>query len=80
MVYHLGSEIKRRRLKSRMTQKQLAERAKLSHTFISQIENGKYKTVSTLSLAAIANALNIKSGTLIRLSPLDLMKGGPDAA
>ena len=80
MVYHLGSEIKRRRLKSRMTQKQLAERAKLSHRFISPIENGKHKTISTLSLAAIANALNIKSGTLIRLSPLDLMEGGPDAA
>ena len=80
MVHHLGSEIKRRRLKSKMTQKELAQRAKLSHTFISQIENGKYKTISTLSLNAIAEALSIKAGTLIRLSPPDPTKGEMDAA
>lgn len=79
MVHHLGTEIKRRRLKSKMTQKKLAERAKLSHTFISQIENGKYKTISTLSLNAIAGALSIKEGTLIQLF-YDPTKGETDVA
>ena len=62
---HIGENIRRHRDKVHLTQKQLAERAGLKDTRISEIENGKGNpTISTL--IAIASALETSVEKLVR--------------
>lgn len=61
----IGKRIKDERIKRKMTQWQLAEKADLSQTFMSNIETGD-KQMSVESLVSIANALGVSSDTLLR--------------
>jgi DNA-binding XRE family transcriptional regulator len=62
----LGQEIKRRRLKTGMTQEELAEAADLHWTYISGIERG-VRNVSIVNLFNIANALKVRVRDLVRV-------------
>ena len=60
----IGARIKKYRLLSKMTQKELAEIIGVDDSFISVLENGK--TVPSISrLLSIAESLNIRPGVLI---------------
>lgn len=56
----IGSKLKQFRKQRGLSQKALSEITQLSNSFISQIENGKYKSVGSTSLLALSKALNIK--------------------
>ena len=56
----LVKNIKYFRLKSNMTQEQLAEKSDLSVSYIKQIESGKeFKNITFNTISKIAKALNI---------------------
>jgi len=60
MNFELGKKIKTLRLTSELTQEELANRAKLTKGFISQIENENFETsISLDSLSDILDALGI---------------------
>ena len=60
MNFNIGTKIKALRLASDLTQEELANRARLTKGFISQLENGKFQTsISLESLADIVDALGI---------------------
>ena len=60
MVFELGKKIKSLRLTSELTQEELANRAKLTKGFISQIENENFETsISLESLSDILDALGV---------------------
>ena len=48
-----------------MSQEQLAERAELHRTYVGDVERGE-RNISLLNIAKIADALRIKSSTLVR--------------
>lgn len=57
---NLVKNIKYYRLKSNMTQEQLAEKSDLSVSYIKQIESGKeFKNITFNTFSKIAKALNI---------------------
>jgi len=57
---NIGSKIKALRLASELTQEELANRARLTKGFISQLENEKFQTsISLDSLADILDALGV---------------------
>jgi transcriptional regulator with XRE-family HTH domain len=47
-----------------MSQEELAEKAKVSRTTISQLENDETKTTTTGTLTKIANALGVRMESL----------------
>jgi transcriptional regulator with XRE-family HTH domain len=53
------------RLKKKLTQKQLAKKAKLSRGFVNRIENGKVNIYLT-TLYAIAKALDVSARELVK--------------
>jgi transcriptional regulator with XRE-family HTH domain len=60
MELNIGSKIKALRLASDLTQEELANRARLTKGFISQLENEKFQTsISLDSLADILDALSV---------------------
>ncbi len=60
MELNIGSKIKALRLASELTQEELANRARLTKGFISQLENEKFQTsISLDSLADILDALGV---------------------
>lgn len=60
MNINIGQKIKTLRLGSDLTQEELANRAKLTKGFISQVENGKFQiSISLESLSDILDALGI---------------------
>ena len=60
MDLNIGSKIKALRLASDLTQEELANRARLTKGFISQLENEKFQTsISLDSLADILDALGV---------------------
>ena len=64
----LGATIQHHRQQQGFSQRTLAAHTGLSHTYISQIEQGK-RNPTILSLRSIADALHISLGLLI--APLD---------
>ena len=60
----LGFRIKELREKKRMSQEELAEKANVSRTTISQLENDATKTTTTSTLNKIADALGVKMESL----------------
>ena len=60
----IGKQIKTERLRIGMTQLQLAERANISQTFMSNIETGE-KKMSLDTFIRIADSLNISSDALL---------------
>ena len=60
----LGSNIKATRLKLKMTQQDLADRADVHRNYISNLENGKQNPTIAV-LMAISDVLNVKIDDLI---------------
>lgn len=60
----MGYRIKELREKKKMSQEELAEKAKVSRTTISQLENDETKTTTTGTLTKIANALGVRMESL----------------
>jgi transcriptional regulator with XRE-family HTH domain len=61
----LGDRIKERRLAHRWSLEDLAERARISKSFLSDLENGKQKNVGVQYLTQIANALGVSAHFLM---------------
>lgn len=61
----MGKRIAQRREESGMTQKQLADRAGISVTFLSEVENGK-RNISMGKLVSIADELDTTTDYLAR--------------
>jgi len=66
-----GARIKAARLAKHITQKQLAQAADISVSYVSKIENGKVP-ISIHALIGITEALDVSSDFLIRDIPEDL--------
>ena len=56
----MGYKIKEYRISMKMSQEELAEKANISRTTLSGLENGTIKTTTTDTLLKIAKALNRK--------------------
>ncbi|RHP80404.1 XRE family transcriptional regulator [Blautia sp. OF01-4LB] len=56
----VGYRIKERRIEMGMSQVELSEKANVSRTIISGLENGTIKVTTTETLLKLANALNSK--------------------
>jgi len=67
----LGQALARAREKRGMTQRELAERANVSKTYLSQIENGKKEPLIS-TLRAIAAAIDVPLPVLLFLSMSEL--------
>ena len=61
----LGQTIRIERIKARLTQEELAERADLARNYIGNVERAEYK-ITMDTLARIANALNLTIHDLTR--------------
>ena len=61
----IAENILQYRLKANITQKELAQKTKLSRNYISILENSKDKAPSIKTLDLIANALNIRIDQLL---------------
>ena len=61
----LGRRIKDRRQELRMSQEALAQRADISRNYLSIIERGEARNISTGILNQLADALEVTSGELI---------------
>lgn len=63
----LSSNIKLYRLKRKLTQEKLAEKADLSTSYIKQLESGKeYKNITLASILKISKALEIDMSELLK--------------
>jgi transcriptional regulator with XRE-family HTH domain len=72
----LGEELRKERLKARVTQEELAERARVSRNYVSLLElNEKSPTVSVL--LRVCRALGVRASTIIARIERKLDKGGP---
>jgi transcriptional regulator with XRE-family HTH domain len=61
----LGQDIVRLRRAANMTQEDLAGKAEIDRSYLSEIESG-YKNISIRTLKKIAKALGVKVSTLLR--------------
>jgi len=74
----VGEFIRSQRSLAHLSLRQLAEKAKVSNPYLSQIERGVYKP-SAQVLKAIAEALNISAGTLYaRIGLVDEAEAGAE--
>lgn len=60
----IGKNVRFYRLKKKLTQKQLAKKAKLSRGYISRVENGRVNMYLT-TLFEIAKALGVRARKLV---------------
>lgn len=63
----IGKNIKRIRTKEKLSQEELAFKAKLHRTYIGSVERGE-KNVTVLNLVKIADALNIEPSVLLKIN------------
>ena len=64
---NLSNNIKKYRLRKKLTQEQLAEKAKCSTSYIKQIESKRnFKNVSFITITNISNALGINISELFK--------------
>lgn len=61
---NLGLSIKLERVRRRLSQEELAERAGLHRTYIGMVERAE-RNITVVNLALIAKALNISIGSLL---------------
>lgn len=66
----LGSNVRRVRLEMGWSQEELAARARLSQSYLSQLESG-LRSVSIDTIDQVARALSIGPDVLLRPSPPD---------
>ena len=69
----LGVAVRYHREKHGLTQEQLAERADLHRTYVSDIERGS-RNLSLDSMYAIATALQVSLSTLLAAAELDALR------
>ncbi len=62
---HLGIVISRRRQEINLSQEELADRANIHRTYVSQIERG-LKSPTLIILINVAKALNTKASVILR--------------
>ena len=62
----LGKMLKAHREKKRMTQAQLAKRAKVTQAYVAMLEAGVKKNPSLVTLKRIAKALKVEVGELLK--------------
>ena len=65
----IGGIISQHRNKMKLTQQQLADQSKLSRSYVSDIEAGRYAP-SVKSLVSIANILNIDLNFLLKMTEI----------
>lgn len=63
-----GKTVRARRLKLRLTQEQLAERADMHWTYVSGIERGE-RNVALVNIVKLAQALEMKTQNLMKSLP-----------
>jgi transcriptional regulator with XRE-family HTH domain len=61
----IGENIKRHRLKAKITQKELADRIGVTHFWVCKLEKGKQNNTTINLLIAISEELKIKLNQLI---------------
>lgn len=66
----IGDNIKKYRMAQKMTQKELAEKANISRSYLADVENGRYNP-SIDVLNAIAHALNMPASELLKINDDD---------
>ena len=64
-----GKAVRTARLRKKWTQEDLADRAKLHPTYISDVERGE-RNLSLENIVALANALGLKTHELFRTTAL----------
>lgn len=67
----IGSAVAKRRSELGLSQEELAERAEVHRTYISDVERGT-RNLSVLTLDRIANALELPVGVLLLLNSTEL--------
>ncbi len=63
LLLRFGQKIRQERLKQRLSQEQLAEKAELHRTYIGMIERGE-KNITLNNISKISSALGIKIAVL----------------
>lgn len=63
LLVRFGQKIRQERLKQRLSQEQLAEKAELHRTYIGMIERGE-KNITLNNISKISSALGIKIAVL----------------
>lgn len=61
----IGDNIKKYRIAQKLTQKELAEKANISRSYLADVENGRYNP-SIEVLNAIAHALNVPASEFLK--------------
>ncbi|OGH10678.1 MAG: hypothetical protein A3B38_04320 [Candidatus Levybacteria bacterium RIFCSPLOWO2_01_FULL_36_13] len=64
----LGNFIKRVRNEKNLTQEEIAEEAGLARSYISKLEDGKFKSPSALILTKLAKGLGISEETIFQIA------------
>lgn len=78
LLTSLGASISKRRAELAMSQEDLAQRAEVHRTYVSDIERG-VRNVSVLTLQRIADALDIPLGALLFFGDRAVRKTTPKA-
>ena len=65
LLNDLGANVRDYRIRKKLTQAELAQKAKLHQTHISRIENGK-KDIFLVTLYKIARALDVRACDLVK--------------
>lgn len=68
MPTNIGSYIAQLRAEKKMSQRDLAEKSKISNTEISRIEAGKRNNPTPATLRALAEALNVEYSDLMKIA------------
>lgn len=68
MPTNIGSYIAQLRAEKKMSQRDLAEKSKISNTEISRIEAGKRSNPTPATLRALAEALNVEYSDLMKIA------------
>lgn len=71
----IGANVCRIREQRNVTQKKLADRADLDYRFVQRVERGR-TNLSVLVLAALARALGVEPGALLRRAKLKPARPG----
>jgi transcriptional regulator with XRE-family HTH domain len=72
---YIAANLHRARTRAGLTQEQLAEAADLDLRFLQRIERGK-TNLSVLTLTALANALAVPPGSLLKKATLPAVRRG----
>jgi transcriptional regulator with XRE-family HTH domain len=66
MAYRLGATLKRLRLRAMLTQLELAQRARISQAYLSELETGTKRRIDLAMAVRLAKALGCEVTDLVR--------------